>query len=50
VHGLNHICEAVSQLRGHAGVRQVPGCENILSTGMPGYLTGVTSAVILAKP
>jgi acetyl-CoA acetyltransferase len=50
VHGLNHIFEAVSQLRGHAGARQVPGCENVLSTGMPGYLTGVTSAVILAKP
>jgi acetyl-CoA acetyltransferase len=50
VHGLNHIYEAVSQLRGHAGVRQVPGCENVLSTGMPGYLSGITSAVILAKP
>lgn len=47
IHGLNHICEAVSQLRGTAGERQVPGARIALSTAQPGYYTGATSAVIL---
>jgi acetyl-CoA acetyltransferase len=48
VHGLNHICEAVAQLRGQAGPRQVEGASVALSTAQPGYLNGMTSAVLLA--
>jgi len=46
VHGLNHAAEAVSQLRGTAGERQVPGAEIALSTGQPGYVAGSTGAVL----
>lgn len=49
VHGLNHVCEAVSQLRGDAGARQVDGAEIALSTSQPGYVAGNTSALILSK-
>jgi acetyl-CoA acetyltransferase len=49
VHGLNHVCEAVDQLRGHAGERQVEGAEIALSTAQPGYLSGTTSALLLAR-
>jgi acetyl-CoA acetyltransferase len=49
VHGLNHLCEAVEQLRGIAGVRQVPGCEVALSTSQPGYISGMSSAAILRR-
>lgn len=47
VHGMNHIAEAVSQLRGQAGDRQVPGAEVALSTAQPGYVLAGTSALIL---
>lgn len=47
VHGINHIAEAVSQLRGTAGDRQVPGAEVALSTAQPGYVLAGTSALIL---
>jgi acetyl-CoA acetyltransferase len=47
VHGLNHVAEAVSQLRGACGPRQVPGAEVALSTAQPGYVAGSTSAVVL---
>ena len=47
LHGLNHVAEAVLQLRGQAGERQVPNAEVALCTGQPGYVSGVTSAVIL---
>lgn len=47
VHGLNHVCEAVSQLRGDAGSRQVEGARIALSTAQPGYVAGNTSALVL---
>ena len=49
VHGLNHVCEAVSQLRGDAGARQVEGAEVALSTSQPGYVSGNTSALLLRR-
>jgi acetyl-CoA acetyltransferase len=47
VHGFNHIYEAVSQLRGDAGARQVEGAKVALSTAQAGYISGNTSALIL---
>jgi acetyl-CoA acetyltransferase len=47
VHGINHIAEAVVQLRGAAGDRQVPGAATALSTGQPGYVGGTCSALLL---
>ncbi|MFK7896570.1 MAG: acetyl-CoA acetyltransferase [Myxococcota bacterium] len=47
VHGFNHIYEAVSQLRGEAGERQVEGAEVALSTAQAGYISGNSSALIL---
>lgn len=49
VHGINHVAEAVSQLRGDAGDRQVPGAEVALSTAQPGYILPATSALILRR-
>jgi acetyl-CoA acetyltransferase len=48
VHGLNHVAEAVQQLRGNAA-RQVPGAEVALSTGQPGYVAGSMSGLILKR-
>jgi acetyl-CoA acetyltransferase len=49
VHGLNHVAEAVSQLRRTCGERQVKGAEVALSTSQPGYVSGSTSAVVLRR-
>jgi acetyl-CoA acetyltransferase len=49
VHGLNHVCEAVSQLRGDAGARQVAGAEVALCTSQPGYVSGNTGALLLRR-
>ncbi|MCR9096586.1 MAG: acetyl-CoA acetyltransferase [bacterium] len=49
VHGLNHVYECVSQLRGEAGARQVEGAEIGLSTAQPGYVAGNASALILRR-
>lgn len=46
IHGFNHILEAVSQLRGHAGPRQVKDAEIALCTG---FGATVGSALILRK-
>jgi acetyl-CoA acetyltransferase len=46
-HGLNHVAEAVAQLRGQGGPRQVAGAEVALTTGQPGYVAGSTSALLL---
>jgi acetyl-CoA acetyltransferase len=45
VHGLNNVVEAVEQLRGSAGARQVAGAETALCTGFGG---SYGSAAILA--
>ena len=47
VHGLNHVAEAVTQLRGTATDRQVPGATVALVSSQPGYVGGATSALIL---
>ncbi len=49
VHGLNHVFECVSQLRGEAGARQVAGAEVGLSTAQPGYVSGNASALVLRR-
>lgn len=49
VHGLNHVAEAVSQLRHTAGARQVPNAELALSTAQPGYVAGSTAAIVLRR-
>lgn len=49
VHGLNHVAEAVQQLRHASGERQVAGAEVALSTGQPGYVAGTSSALILRR-
>lgn len=46
IHGFNHVIEAVSQLRGHAGVRQVPDAEIALTTA--GAMT-CGSAMVLRR-
>ena len=49
VHGLNHLAEAVHQLRHECGERQVPDAAIALSTGQPGYVMGSTSALVLRR-
>lgn len=47
IHGLNHVYEAVEQIRGDAGMRQVKKHDVALVTGQLGYVSGYSSAVIL---
>jgi len=47
IHGLNHVYEAVEQIRGDAGTRQVKKHDIALVTGQLGYVSGYSSAVIL---
>jgi acetyl-CoA acetyltransferase len=49
VHGLNHLAEAVRQLRHESGERQVSGAEVALSTGQPGYVMGNSSALVVRR-
>ena len=49
VHGLNHCAEAVHQLRGDCGERQVEGAEVALTTGQGGYVMGNSSAAVLRR-
>jgi acetyl-CoA acetyltransferase len=49
VHGLNHIAEAVQQLRGAAARRQVKGAEVALCSGPPGMIAGASSGLVLRK-
>ncbi len=48
IHGMNHVFEAVQQIRGDAGARQVAKHDIALVTGQLGYVSGYSSAVILA--
>jgi len=49
VHGINHLAEAVEQLRGEADARQVEGCETALVSAQPGFITGLSSAVLMRR-
>lgn len=47
IHGMNHVYEAVQQIRGEAGVRQVSRHDVALVTGQLGYVSGYSSAAVL---
>lgn len=49
VHGLNHVAEAVQQLRHASGERQAVGAEIALSTGQQGWVAGTSSALVLKR-
>jgi acetyl-CoA acetyltransferase len=48
IHGMNHVYEAVQQVRGEAGDRQVDRHDVALVTGQLGYVSGYSSAAVLA--
>jgi acetyl-CoA acetyltransferase len=47
LHGMNHVYEAVEQIRGDAGHRQVDRHDAALVTGQLGYVSGYSSAAVL---
>jgi acetyl-CoA acetyltransferase len=47
LHGMNHVYEAVQQIRGDAGDRQVRRNDVALVTGQLGYVSGYSSAAVL---
>ena len=47
LHGMNHVYEAVEQIRGDAGHRQLDRHDVALVTGQLGYVSGYSSAVVL---
>lgn len=47
LHGMNHVYEAVEQIRGDAGPRQVDRHDVALVTGQLGYVSGYSSAAVL---
>jgi acetyl-CoA acetyltransferase len=47
IHGINHVYEAVEQIRGDAGHRQVDRHDTALVTGQLGYVSGYSSGVVL---
>ena len=47
LHGMNHVFEAVEQIRGDAGSRQVERHDVALVTGQLGYVSGYSSAAVL---
>jgi acetyl-CoA acetyltransferase len=47
IHGMNHVYEAVQQIRGEAGTRQVKKHDTALVTGQLGYISGYSCAVVL---
>lgn len=47
IHGINHVYEAVEQIRGDAGHRQVERHDTALVTGQLGYVSGYSSGVVL---
>jgi acetyl-CoA acetyltransferase len=47
LHGMNHVFEAVEQIRGSAGPRQIDRHDTALVTGQLGYVSGYSSALVL---
>ena len=47
LHGMNHVYEAVEQIRGDAGDRQLERHDVALVTGQLGYVSGYSSAAVL---
>ena len=47
IHGMNHVYEAVQQIRGDAEQRQVDRHDVALVTGQLGYVSGYSSAAVL---
>ena len=47
LHGMNHVYEAVEQIRGDAAHRQVERHDTALVTGQLGYVSGYSSAALL---